>query len=95
MNNQRHEAVRAPIRYAGSGDSFTRLTRLQAEFSGVLGADRVYVRLQGGEHFITGRPDDTLNYTGDEVRSGEPRYTWEDRGDGVLYGYRRSDDRSR
>ena len=89
MNQQRPDAVRAPIRHAGAGDSFTRLARLQAEFAGILGGERVYVRLQGSEHFISGRPEDTLNHSGDDSRSGEPRYTWEGRGDGVLYGYRR------
>ena len=52
---------------------------------------RVYVRHQGGEHFITGDPADTLNFPGESPRSGEPRYEWEDRGDGVSYGYLKAD----
>ena len=94
MNRQRPDAVRAPTRHAGAGDSFSRLARLQAEFAGILGEARVYVRLQGPEHFISGKHEDTLNNSCDEARPGEPRYSWEDRGDGVLYGYRRADEQT-
>jgi hypothetical protein len=86
-NDRPPDAVRAPLRHAGEGDSFTRLARLQSEFSGVLGIPTVFARHQGTEHFISGRPDDTLNHPGHGPRSGEPRYVWRDRGDGVLYGY--------
>jgi hypothetical protein len=91
-NDLRPDAVRSPLHRAGEGDSFVRLGRLQCEFSAVLGVARVFVRNQGTEHFITGRPDDILNWARHETRSGEPRYVWRDRGDGVLYGYLRPDD---
>lgn len=81
------DAVRSPIGYAGAGPSSARLARLGAEFAGPLGAGRVFVRHQGGEHFITPRADDTLLFPSGGPRSGEPRYRWEDRGDGVSYGY--------
>ncbi len=82
-------AVRSPIGYAGSGPSSARLLRLGSEFAGLLGTDRVFVRHQGGEHFITAHPDDTLMFPRTDTRSGESRYRWEDRGDGVSYGYLR------
>lgn len=85
------DAIRSPIGLAGPGTSAARLDRLGAEFAGLLGADRVFVRHQGGEHFITARPDDTLLFPGSGPRSGESRYRWEDRGDGVSYGYLKPD----
>ena len=54
------DAVRAPIRHAGTGPAAARLERLGVEFAGPLAAGRIYVRLQGAEHFITADPDDTL-----------------------------------
>lgn len=87
----RVDAVRSPIGHAGSGPSSARLGRLGADFAALLGMDRVFVRHQGGEHFITAHPDDTLHFPRTDPRSGEPRYRWEDRGDGVFYGYLRSD----
>ncbi len=81
------DAVRSPIVYAGSGPASARLARLGSEFAGLLCAVRVFVRHQGGEHFITACPDDTLMFPRTDPRSGESRYRWEDRGDGVSYGY--------
>jgi hypothetical protein len=81
------DAVRSPLRYAGEGDSVTRLARLQSEFAEVLGVPRVFVRHQGTEHYITGRATDTMSHSCFNARSGESRYVWMDRGDGVLYGY--------
>jgi hypothetical protein len=85
------DAIRAPIGYAGPGPSAARLERLATEFGRVLGTDRVFVRHQGGEHFVSSHADDTLQFPRDSPRSGEPRYRWEDRGDGVSYGYLRPD----
>jgi hypothetical protein len=81
------DAVRSLIGRAGAGPSSARLARLGAEFAALLGADRVFVRHQGGEHFITARADDTLMFPRTDPRSGRSRYRWEDRGDGVSYGY--------
>ncbi len=81
------DAVRSPIGYAGAGRSSARLLRLGSEFAALLGSERIFVRHQGGEHFITARPDDTLMFPRTSPRSGESRYRWEDRGDGVSYGY--------
>jgi hypothetical protein len=86
MLSNNPQAVRSPISYAGSGDSLARLSRLQSEFSKVLDASHVFVRLQGSEHFITGSPTDTLSFPSPHPRSGQARYEWHDRGDGVLYG---------
>jgi hypothetical protein len=82
-------AVRAPLSFAGEGGALVKLARLQAEFSPVLGVRSVFVRHQGSEHFISGRPGDTLSLHSQEACSGEPRYDWKDRGDGVLYGFAR------
>jgi hypothetical protein len=90
MSNAKPEtpdAIRAPIGFAGPGDSYMRLTKLQDEFAKVLKVARVYVRHQGIEHFLTGDPADTLLFPGGSARSGESRYEWKDRGDGVQYGY--------
>ena len=81
------DAIRSPLGNAGSGDSYTRLLKLQNEFAPILNVSRVFVRHQGHEHFITGQLDDTLNHPSHGSYSGGSRYQWEDRGDGVLYGY--------
>ncbi len=86
------DAVLTPLSYAGSGDSATRLGKLQAEFSKILQAPRIFVRNQGTLHFVTARPTDTLLFPKSEPRSGRPRYTWTDRGDGVSYGRLLPDD---
>ena len=80
------DAVRTPLCYAGEGGSFAKLIKLNMEFSQVLGVSRVFVRNQGTEYFISHGPEETLNYSSDSSRSGESRYVWEDRGDGVRYG---------
>lgn len=85
------DAVRSPLPFAGAGGSHARLAKLQAEFSPVLKVPQTYVRHQGTEHFITGRPGDTLNFPSHDARSGLPRYDWVDRGDRVLYGYLKPD----
>jgi hypothetical protein len=85
-------AIRSPLCHAGSGDSHARLCRLHDEFSVILQLSKVFVRHQGAEHFITGHSYDTLNFSFTSVSSGEPRYNWRDRGDGILYGYLRSND---
>lgn len=94
MNHLKHEqpdAVRVPLDFAGPGDSYVRLSKLQDGFAGVLKVTRVYVRHQGTEHFLTGDPGDTLQFPASSARSGEPRYEWKDRGDGVRYGYLKND----
>lgn len=82
------DAARAPIRFSGEGTASARLERLRAEFVPLFGggAGPLFVRNQGGEHYVTARPDDTLEFPRSGPRSGESRYVWEDRGDGVLYG---------
>ena len=93
MTSSLVDAVRSPIRHAGPGDAIARLSKLQAEFAEVLGVSRVFVRNQGIEHFITAQSDDTLDHARDDPRSGEARYDWLDRGDGVLYGYLKNEPR--
>jgi hypothetical protein len=80
------DAVMVPLSYSGPGDAATRLTRLHVEFSAILQAPRVYVRHQGTTHFLSGSPADTLLFPKTDPRSGRPRYSWADRGDGVSYG---------
>ena len=80
------DAIQAPIGYAGAGDAATRLGRLQTEFAPVLRTARVFVRHQGASHFVSGSPDDTLLFSAASPRSGQPRYDWTDRGDGVSLG---------
>ncbi len=80
------DAIQAPIGYAGAGDASTRLGRLQAEFAPMLRTKRVFVRHQGASHFVSGSADDTLLFPQAGLRSGQPRYEWTDRGDGVSLG---------
>lgn len=80
------DAVRPPLAYSGDGGALAKLLRLNTEFSQVLRVSQVFVRNQGTEYFITSGPDHTLYFSGDSPRSGESRYIWEDRGDGVFYG---------
>ena len=91
MPDPKPDAIRAPLGFAGPGDSFARLSKLQADLAPILGVPRLFVRHQGSEHFITGDPSDTLLFPSQGPRSGEPRYEWNDRGDGVLYGELRDD----
>ena len=90
MSDPKPGAVRSPLAFSGPGDALSRLMKLQAEFSPVLGAPRVFVRHQGTDYFISGDAADTLYEVSHGPRAGEPRYDWRDRGDGVLYGYLRS-----
>jgi hypothetical protein len=91
VSGQGIKAIRAPIGYAGAGPSAARLERLGTEFGAILGTDQVFVRHQGSEHFISACPDDTLQFPRTSPRSGELRYSWEDRGDGVSLGYLKAD----
>ena len=86
------DAVRSPLSYAGEGGALAKLVRLNTEFALVLGVSRVFVRNQGTEYFISHGPDDTLNFSSDTSRSGEARYFWQDRGDGVFYGQRKPEE---
>ena len=81
------DAVRSPLLFAGAGGSQARLAKLHAEFRAVLNVAQVFVRHQGVEHFISGSPSDHLNFPQNHARAGAPRDRWEDRGDGILYGY--------
>jgi hypothetical protein len=91
MPGCRPDAILSPLNVAGSGGSHARLAKLQDTFAPVLETDRIAVRLQGMEHFITRSPSDTLYFPSQSSRAGEPRYDWKDRGDGVHYGYLRTD----
>ena len=86
MTEIRPDAIQAPIGHAGAGDAASRLGRLQAEFAPILGTNRVFVRHQGASHFVSGSPDDTLLFSSASPRSGQARYVWADRGDGVSLG---------
>ncbi len=92
MSDRDIDAVRVPIGFVGVGPAAARLERLQAEFRGLLGHGPVFVRLQGGEHFLTAHPDDSLQFPRSGPRSGESRYRWEDRGDGICLGYLKTDE---
>jgi hypothetical protein len=91
MAELKPDAVRSPLGYAGMGDSFSRLSTLQGAFAQLLQVSHVFVRHQGTEHFISPGPADTLHFPTFSPQAGRPRYEWHDRGDGVLYGYLRSD----
>ena len=86
MSDMIPDAVLAPMSYAGPGDAASRLGRLQSEFAAILAVPFVYIRHQGSSHFLSGDPADTLLFPQSDERSGRPRYTWTDRGDGVSYG---------
>jgi hypothetical protein len=85
--DRRPDAVRAPARFSGGGDAHARLKSLHDAFAPLLGVPRLFVRLQGAEHFITGDPGDTLKNGAFHDQPDAPRYRWIDRGDGVLYGW--------
>lgn len=91
MELPKSDAVLTPLSYAGPGDAASRLARLQGEFAAVLGVPRVFVRHQGDSHFLTGDPRETLFFPPGDPRSGQPRYTWTDRGDGISLGRRIAD----
>ncbi|WP_435021269.1 hypothetical protein TA3x_002285 [Tundrisphaera sp. TA3] len=91
MTQRPYDAVLSPLSFAGPGDAASRLARLQEAFAPLLGVSRVHVRHQGDRHFLTGDPGETLLFPGTDPRSGQPRYRWAERGDGVSLG-RRVDD---
>jgi hypothetical protein len=80
------DAVRAPLGFAVGSDSTARLRHLSAEFAPVIGVSSIAVFNQGTEYFIARDKDQTLNYPYGQGQDGQPRYTWDDRGDGVSYG---------
>jgi hypothetical protein len=87
MNERVPNAVRSSASFAGAGDSRTKIAKLHWAFSQVLHAERIYVRLQGAEHFISASPHDALNYASRDERAGQPRYDWEPKDSGIYYGY--------
>lgn len=94
MDEGKPDAVRTPILYAGSADAYSKLAKLQTEFAPILGVNKVYVRHNVVEHFISGDPHDMLYFPANSNRRGEERYTWTERteGDGVLYGRLKPED---
>lgn len=86
MTPKAPDAVRSPVAYSGVGSASARLVKLHVEFAPLLRQPRIFVRLQGSEHFITGNPADTLLFSRDSDRPGTARYDWCDRGDGILFG---------
>jgi hypothetical protein len=60
---------------------------LHEEFASLLGVERIFVRQQGSEYFVTGDPNDTLLHPPHSPLSGRPRYEWDDQGNGILNGY--------
>ena len=87
MTSTNPDAIRSPLSFAGSGDSLTKLKKLQDEYAILLGTERIFVRNQGIEHFVTSSSIDTLYFPSQGTNSGKPRYDWMNRGDGVLYGF--------
>ena len=83
----RIDAIRARVGYCGPGSAASRLERLRSEFAPLLGGGTLFVRNQGDEHFLSAHPHDTLQFPRSAPESGRARYRWEDRGDGVLYGF--------
>ena len=56
-------------------------------FEKVLGVPKIYSRNQGDSNFITGHPDDTLNFPSNhETRPKEARYKWAVQPNGIQYG---------
>ena len=86
------DAICSPAHYAGPGVTRDKLAKIANEFASILGSDKLFVRLQGSEHFITRNCDDTLLYPRSHLLSGQTRYLWHDRGDGVFYGTEKSNE---
>jgi hypothetical protein len=82
------DAVFLPPHYGKGSTLDSKLNAINAEFLPILGCKRLYVRQQGANagSFVSGNPNDPLNFPTDHERMGEPRYEWTDRGDGVRYG---------
>ena len=85
-------AVQYPVGRIGRRPPGQWLNDIKAEFGPLLGVERVYSRDQGSFKFLSGDPADTLYFPKGHHRSGESRYDWKDRGDGVMYGYLVPDD---
>lgn len=86
------DAVLVPYGHAG-GNIYTKMARFQAEFGPLLGGGRLWVRDVGGANLVAPNEADTLNFPTDHpTRPKQPRYAWEDRGDGVKLGVLVPDD---
>jgi hypothetical protein len=56
-------------------------------FEGVLGVKQVYIRMQDPS-FVTASAFDTIYHPLDHpTHAGQPRYTWDDAGGGLMLGY--------
>lgn len=85
------DAIRTPLTFAGSGSSHEKLSHLHSKFSEILGVEKLYVRHQGTEHFITGDPLDSMLHRSDSPNAGRERYDWKPVANSVYFGYRTND----
>jgi hypothetical protein len=94
MPDRTIDAVRVPVGYARGRGVADRYRAIDAEFRPLLGGGRLWLRNQGAFVFVTPGAADTLLFPKDHPRSGEDRYSWQDRGDGVSFGVLVPDDRA-
>jgi hypothetical protein len=86
-SERKPDAIRCSHLATGIGDAQSRLKTLHARFSELLGNTKIYVRHQGTEHFLSADPNDSLLHPSFSPKSGLAKYRWEDREDGVAYGF--------
>ena len=90
-------AVLLPLAFAlkrGFSSEHARLTWYKTEFGPALKSARVHARFVGGgfEVLLSGDGSSAAGSAGhryhpsDHPQAGQERYTWTDRGDGILYG---------
>lgn len=81
------DAVMVPQNYPPGRVKKERALAIKDEFGPILGSAIVHGRnLPGNQTLVTASPEVSVNHYGDHPLSGQPRYEWMDRGDGIQYG---------
>lgn len=89
MPDRTVDAACVPVGYAKGKGPHDRYRAIDAEFRPLLGipaGKRIWMRNQGDFLFVAPEEGDTLEFPKSGERAGQPRYTWDDRGDGVRLG---------
>lgn len=80
------DAVRVPLGHAKGRTPQERVRAIAAEFAPLLGGGKVWIRHQQSFIFVAPESKDTLLFPTGHALARRDRYTWTDRGDGVMFG---------
>ena len=92
-SDKTHDAVLCPKKLVKGDRDIDKLLWINSQFGAALGVKSVTVRPMIGEMLLcSGDPIAHRYHAGDHSSAGQERYTWTDRGDGVMYGVLEADD---